>query len=479
MKRLLCLWLPPRAPREADTAKNGWGLAPPAENSAHQLLESTSSNAHPSAPLVELACWCERFSPLVGIEGADCVILDITGSARVFGGEAALATQLLRDLAPQPIPELHDTLPLIGLADTLGAAWAVARTLAHLEQPLVVIPPGQTAPVLAPLPVATLRLPLPLLTLLHELGLTQIGQVLALPRRELPARFGQELLTRVEQVLGERDEVLRPVRPLPDWTVRWALEYPLSRWDGIQYILEQLLLRLCQELQQQEQGVLRLACRLRCLNRQRVEVEIGVFRPTAQSQHLRELLQLRLETVRLPAPLEEVEIQAMQLAPLAERQTELFTQTTQEQPLALAQLLERLQCRLGEKTVQRARLLAESQPERAYRLSTLTGAPSRRNHTANTTVAPGPLRRPLHLWLRPILVRVVAVAPTGPPAMWHLAGECQQIVRSWGPERIETGWWRGRTVRRDYYRVETADAAWWWMFRELHSGQWFLHGEFA
>ncbi|MGD9644103.1 MAG: DNA polymerase Y family protein [Pirellulales bacterium] len=87
--------------------------------------------------------------------------------------------------------------------------------------------------------------------------------------------------------------------------------------------------------------------------------------------------------------------------------------------------------------------------------------------------------RPLYLHPRPLRLPVLSIAPEGPPARFRRAGHDYHIVRVWGPERIETGWWRTRCVRRDYYQVETRDGQRFWLFRELGAGAWFLHGEFA
>jgi protein ImuB len=80
---------------------------------------------------------------------------------------------------------------------------------------------------------------------------------------------------------------------------------------------------------------------------------------------------------------------------------------------------------------------------------------------------------------RPLRLPVMSIAPEGPPVRFRLAGRDHRIARVWGPERIETGWWRGRCVRRDYYQVETGGGERFWLFRELGSGAWFLHGDFA
>ncbi len=86
--------------------------------------------------------------------------------------------------------------------------------------------------------------------------------------------------------------------------------------------------------------------------------------------------------------------------------------------------------------------------------------------------------RPLHL-REPVRLAAISIAPEGPPVQFRLEGCDHRVTRVWGPERIETGWWRSRCVRRDYYQVETHGGERFWLFRELTSGTWFLHGEFV
>lgn len=88
------------------------------------------------------------------------------------------------------------------------------------------------------------------------------------------------------------------------------------------------------------------------------------------------------------------------------------------------------------------------------------------------------LRRPLRCWQRPVPLEVIALAEHGPPAAFRFIGKAWRVAGFWGPERIETSWWRGPWVRRDYYRVETEDGYRFWIFRCLESKDWFLHGAF-
>jgi nucleotidyltransferase/DNA polymerase involved in DNA repair len=87
--------------------------------------------------------------------------------------------------------------------------------------------------------------------------------------------------------------------------------------------------------------------------------------------------------------------------------------------------------------------------------------------------------RPLRLLPRPAAVRVMALVPEGPPVWMHYAGVEHRILHAVGPERIETAWWRGGDVRRDYYRVTSATGEQFWIFRELNDRAWRLHGVFT
>jgi protein ImuB len=89
------------------------------------------------------------------------------------------------------------------------------------------------------------------------------------------------------------------------------------------------------------------------------------------------------------------------------------------------------------------------------------------------------MMRPLWVFDPPQLIDVVALAIAGPPAMFHYQRRRYRVTGSCGPERIETGWWRGPSSRRDYYRVETESGQRFWLFRDLQDQRWFLHGEFA
>jgi protein ImuB len=195
-----------------------------------------------------------------------------------------------------------------------------------------------------------------------------------------------------------------------------------------------------------------------------------------------ELLGMQLEQLALPGPVESLRMEATLVAPLERRQTELFPDGIRQATRQLACLVNRLSSRLGCRAVTRPRLVADVQPERSYFDQPLTGqyrAQTRRHRSPHSAPARTPPIRPLYLRPSPLPVEVVAVAPDGPPVRLYFK-KCQHhVTRHWGPERIETAWWRGRSVRRDYYRIETTTGSRFWLFRQLTDGQWFLQGAFG
>ena len=147
-------------------------------------------------------------------------------------------------------------------------------------------------------------------------------------------------------------------------------------------------------------------------------------------------------------------------------------------------LIDRLSRRLGADHVVQPHLQADSQPERAYyNASWITHLPQQKHSqqtscsTAQPLIAPG--TRPLQLLSPPPRLAVTAIAFDGPPVRFKYRQHSYHVEQSWGPERIETGWWRGPVIRRDYYRVQTMTGHRFWLFRELQHNDWYLHGHFS
>ena len=444
---------------------------------------------------------CGRFSPIVGLEptDGDSLLLDITGLAHLFGGEAALAAEIFGDFA-----RLGQNVR-VGIADTIGASWAAAHYGRGKAEDCKMQNANckmQNAAFLSPLPIEALRLPEETVGLLHQLGITSIGQAEALPREELSSRFGPVLLERLDQAFGRLEESVPAWPVTATFAVQWSFEHPTTRRETIEAAVEHLVRRVAAMLARCGRGAVRLECRLDLdihhpsSTIHQFPLSVGLFQPTAEAEHLFQLVRLQLERLRIASPVTAVYVAAALTAPLQpRRQATLFDfdGDNRPHPRQLASLVERLSSRLGRGAVLGVRLRPEAQPEFSWQYDPLVEN-RRRRHPRKTLPADLP-PRPLRLLPRPLRLAATgfcgAAVPAaraggtpapplihGPPLRLHLAGREHRIAHIWGPERIETGWWRGRLVGRDYFRVETATGRRFWLFRRLRDEKWFLHGMF-
>jgi protein ImuB len=232
-----------------------------------------------------------------------------------------------------------------------------------------------------------------------------------------------------------------------------------------------------------------------------------LFRPSASPRYLCDLLRLRMENVRLAGPVTSIHVEATAVGPLALCQQPLFdAEVEASQPRRLAELVDRLSNRLGRQAVVEVALLPDAQPEytcvdvplagnlsrAASRSKTVNRAKTRARKNLAHVARYGLLafaadERPIALLPRPAAIEVIAVTPGGAPGQFRWRGRVHASAHVWGPERIETGWWRtegserqraSTFVRRDYYRVETKSGARYWIYRNLRTREWFLHGAF-
>jgi len=98
------------------------GMALADARAMHPRLDVKDADPLADRHLIEsIADWCDRYTPLVGLQPPDGLILDISGCAHLFGGEAALACDLVRRMRD------HGFTVRAAVADTVGCAWGVAR----------------------------------------------------------------------------------------------------------------------------------------------------------------------------------------------------------------------------------------------------------------------------------------------------------------------------------------------------------------
>jgi protein ImuB len=390
------------------------------------------------------------------------------------------------------------------------------------------VPAGTQRQSLAGLPAAALRLDATVLAQLRDVGIETIGEVVRLPRKSLASRFAPQLGQRLAELTGERPEPL--VVPcsgeLP--TASQAFDFPLllrdTTLDDLVAVIERLLQECVAPLAAQGKGVLSLQVRLDRSQAAELRetctpavIDIGVFQPSSSAKHLVELVRLRMARMRMPREIEGITAEVVSVGTAECRQRTLFGEATERSAARVGMLLDRLAGRLGRGAVFEPRPMADAQPEHAWAAVPPVASRSRPElnlrskrsqcdgpHASRTTAFPTSFmavpRRPIWLLPQPVRLEIMAVVDAAlhqqadvssdPPVRFRLASpsgsQTHEVVKAHGPERIETAWWRGPTVRRDYYVVETASSARYWIFRRLRGAaggrpgsEWFLHGMFA
>ncbi|MBK1837558.1 DNA polymerase Y family protein [Azospirillum sp. YIM B02556] len=459
------------------------GIAPGHTLSDARALEPALevAEATPEADSVllgRIADWARRYSPWTAADEPDGVVIDITGCAHLFGGEAALAADLTGRLRAAGFTARA------AIADTPAAAWGLVRFGS---------PEERREERLDGLPLAALRLPAETVEGLHALGLRRIGDLHAMPRAGLAARFGGKLLQRYDQAFGRLDEPISPRRPVAAHRERLTFAEPIATPESIAGALRHLLGRLCKGLEAAGQGARRLRLDAHRTD-QRVEDEpqalaLGTSRPTRDPAALARLFAPLLERIEPGPGLETLVLSATETGPLSAIQTGIDGEGGDSQGIGgqgidggLAELVDRLALRLGERAVLRLVPRESWLPERCVAPHPpLEGLPPPKPW-------PSGQRRPLRLLTPPEPVEAIAPLPDDPPLQFVWRGVRHRVSRAEGPERIECEWWRPEgslgLAMRDYYRVEDGDGRRFWLFRAGlyrpgENPRWFLHGFLA
>lgn len=439
-------------------------------------VEKTDPQAD-RALLEAIADWCDRYTPLVGLDPPDGLILDVSGCAHLFGGERRLGGDILRRLARQGLRAE------IGLADTVGCAWAVAR---YGETPLV--PKDTTRDILLPLPLAALRLDGEIVSALARAGLKRIADVIDRPRAPLAARFGQEFIRRLDQALGREDESITPRLPLPSYVAERRFPDPVAREEDVLGTIEQLARELCRLLERHGEGARLLQVALFRADGKVYRLEAGTGEPLRDPGRIKRLYVERLAAVGDECDpgfgYDMVRLSALACARLDPAQAGLAGQDYQTE---FAHLVDRLSARFGPRRLTRLIPRDTHIPEFAVATIPAQGA---RDVLAANAIEQDSLAsvRPVRLFSRPETIEAVAEVPDGPPARFRWRHILHEVIAAEGPERIAMEWWRdaeGHALTRDYFRVESKEGIRAWLYREgLYdrepgSPRWFLHGLFA
>jgi len=408
------------------------------------------SAAKEARALSRLAAWSGQFSDSVSLCEPDAVLLEIRGSLRLFGGldrflrvvEQAtndLGYRVSKGVAPTPLAA--SLLARNGGGVAGGEGWR--RQLQKI-------------------PSSCLQQSQATLSALRDMGVTTLAGCLRLPRDGLAKRFGPEFLRYLDRLLGKAAHPL--IRFEAPWRYAAQITLPAetASLEALSFPLKRLLLELCGILTGRAAGVQKLTVELQHLRVSATVLTISLVAPNRDVEHLLMLVRERLDRLVLPAPVLEVGLRVDRFESLAATSGDLFGRN---ETAVSERFLDQLRSRLGVEAVDSIACYPEHRPERAWCASepgTIKNAAASEQY---------PLRPTRPLWLLPQPRQLVT--QQGEP--------CHEgrLTLLEGPERIESGWWDGGDVTRDYFVACNSRGARYWVFQELRRRDWFLHGIFA
>ncbi|MEO5765467.1 MAG: DNA polymerase Y family protein [Casimicrobiaceae bacterium] len=424
------------------------------------VLRERDSAAEAEA-LDDLATLVLQFTPQACLVAPDAIVAEVGTSARLFGGLPRLLSRLTDSLRAQHY----------ALATSLAPTPTAALLLARAGRDMLVRDPRELPEALRPLPLALCDVDPAALATLAAAGVTNFGEAAALPRDALARRCGSALVAMLDRALARAADPRVPFAPPPKFARRLELPAPVADVEALAFALNRLVHELAAWLTARGLGALRLTLTLaheHYLKRRGVtptEVPLNLGAPARAVAHLNGVLRERLARVALPAPVEALTLATAETAPLAGRNLGLLP--GDDADAALVPLVDRLRARLGDDAITRVAPHAEHRPELALREATIGDRP-RFPVQQSGIVVPG---SPRPLWL---------LAEAQPLGTWL---EQKPWILKDGPERIESGWWDGNDLRRDYFVAETPRGETVWIYRDhrygADDGEWFLHGLFA
>ncbi len=403
------------------------------------LIVRARDQAAEQEALAGLAAWAGSFTPAVSLQPPDGLLIEIGSCLRLHRGLKNLIVRMRSGL------EEMGYSASLACAPTPHAAWLL--TLAG--QGLAIRDAAKLEKVIGDLPVQLLDQSQDTLDSLEMLGAHTLGDCLRFPRAGMARRFGQSLLDELDRALGRLPEAREFFVPPPSFERRLELPSQVHEAEALLFATRRLLLELEGYLNLRQAGVQEFE--LICCHEDVPDtiVKVGFAQPTRALERMLLLLRETLGRTRLCAPVHTIVLHASRIQTMELSNLDMFEDSTETGDGNL--LLERLRIRLGKEAVFSIAPAADHRPELAWRQC----------EAGEAAKSPSKLRRPL--WL----------LPTPRP--------CQRdrLELQSGPERIESGWWDGMDVARDYYVARGRNGSRLWVFCDHGSGAWYVHGLFA
>jgi protein ImuB len=476
------------------------------------------------APLESLADFAQTLTPIVVLRPGEGLLLEVRGSLKYFSGLAAIRERLTAELTRRGW-----TCRLATAPTPLAASWLVRC------ESVDIVDEGVLAGAIGRLPLAATAWPEEVQLMLGQMGLASIADCMRLPRAGFARRVGRARLDDLDRALGRKPD-FREACAAPQTLCR-VVEFADETIDRAAFVdaLSGIVASFEQTLRLRQMQLREITLEFRHLRLEATRTRIRFVDPVHERKRILDPLLARIERLGLREPAIALSLSTSRLLPLEAHAPGLLPLSNAQAARAVPEyaLVECLRGRFGTRQVHGIDWVAEHRPERAWcrwvdrpaagtkpgsacpphgRPLWLLPAPHRvRGQSPRDARGVSPASSAVHRFRAP--AHNVGVAGSDSPRAptvsldYSDSRRCGTRLRhprcvpaheigarglsepatpplhpegsDPGPERVESGWWDGVDVRRDYHVVIGAAGEKLWLYRDCLTREWYLHGIFG
>lgn len=455
--------------------------------------------------LSHLAQWAYQFTPSVTIRTPDCLLLDISGCLKLFGGLETLKTKIQQGLTKQG----YESILTTNMTPMAALCLATSNRKPQVERDKPELDGNKSrafyvASSLEHLPVNCLQVDKKIIESLQQMGIADCKALFALPKSGLNRRFGIYFVDYLQRLLGEKSDPQKFINPDPKFINDVTFLTDVNNTASLRFPINRLISELAEFLTVRQLATNHLSWTLSHRNHSDRNFNILLANPVNEHDMFKSLTLLKLEQIKDVKEIDNLSLAVNNLFPAVNLSGDLFHGTSFQQKDSVKgqqqadMLLNKLRTRLGPGSCYGLSAANDHRPEKAWKPVRLDQKDYWQPNRVGIASTPEPAR-PMMLLSQPKLLPATcefssagkisdkaSVKPPFQPSSFHSSsrGSKHQLTLLKGPERIDFGWWDeedlNKVITRDYY-VATIDnqGSLLWIFQYSNDKRWYLHGIFS
>ena len=402
------------------------------------------------AKLREIATWALRFTSEVTISEPNSLLLEIEGSLRLFKGIKTI------------VREIRNGIKTMNLTCTINVAPTPlsAQYLNDYGIEKIIKNKNELFNYLRKLPITIIEKNPQSISLFSQMGIYYIFDLEKLPKDGIIQRFGKKLIENIEKALGNSPDPQKKFVPQKNFSLLTNLPYFIHNSENLLYLLNFPLQKITRYLSEKNIGLTRLEIILKNNNYSAHTINIAISQPSRNKKHILFLIREKLKNAKIKFSFNAFSTTITETS-ILDNTTKSILPTCDFNDTPNIKIIEKIRTRLGRNSLYAISLNPDFRPELAW---------NRSEPEMKISKIRVELIRPFWLLPNPKFIEMRN------EKLW-INGELSILD---GPERIESGWWDHREIKRDYFIARNTQGSHFWIYREYKiTNIWHLHGIFS